>query len=32
MHRYALAKRIKGVSGDLLQIKEGSLYPVLQRM
>ena len=32
MHGYALAKRIKQVSNDLLQIEEGSLYPALQRM
>jgi PadR family transcriptional regulator PadR len=32
MHGYALAKHIKEVSEDLLQIEEGSLYPALQRM
>lgn len=32
MHGYALAKHIKQVSGELLQIEEGSLYPALQRM
>jgi transcriptional regulator len=32
MHGYALAKYIKQVSKDLLQIEEGSLYPALQRM
>ena len=32
MHGYALAKHIKEVSDDLLQIEEGSLYPALQRM
>jgi PadR family transcriptional regulator, regulatory protein PadR len=32
MHGYALAQHIKGASGDLLQIEEGSLYPALQRM
>ena len=32
MHGYALAQHIKGVSDDLLQIEEGSLYPALQRM
>jgi PadR family transcriptional regulator len=32
MHGYALAKHIKHVSDDLLQIEEGSLYPALQRM
>lgn len=32
MHGYALAKHIKLVSEDLLQIEEGSLYPALQRL
>ena len=32
MHGYALAKYIRQVSEDLLQIEEGSLYPALQRM
>src|SRR5262247_1534385 len=32
MHGYALAKHIKEVSEELLQIEEGSLYPALQRM
>ncbi len=32
MHGYALAKHIKSISDDLLQIEEGSLYPALQRM
>jgi transcriptional regulator len=32
MHGYALAKHIKQVSDDLLQVEEGSLYPGLQRM
>src|ERR1700694_1451336 len=32
LHGYALAKHIKHVSNDLLQIEEGSLYPALQRM
>jgi PadR family transcriptional regulator, regulatory protein PadR len=32
MHGYALAQHIRGASGDLLQIEEGSLYPALQRM
>jgi PadR family transcriptional regulator PadR len=31
-HGYALVQNIKGTSGDLLQIEEGSLYPALQRM
>jgi len=32
LHGYALAKHIKQVSNDLLQIQEGSLYPALQRL
>lgn len=32
MHGYALAKHIKQVSDELLQVEEGSLYPALQRM
>lgn len=32
MHGYALAKHIKQVSEDLLEIEEGSLYPALQRL
>jgi len=32
MHGYALAKHIRAVSDNLLQIEEGSLYPALQRM
>jgi PadR family transcriptional regulator, regulatory protein PadR len=32
MHGYALVKHIQQVSGDLLQIEEGSLYPALQRL
>jgi PadR family transcriptional regulator, regulatory protein PadR len=32
MHGYALAQHIKGISEDLLQIEEGSLYPALQRV
>ena len=32
MHGYALAKHIKQVSDDMLQVEDGSLYPALQRM
>ena len=32
MHGYALAKHIKQVSDDLLEVEEGSLYPALQRL
>jgi PadR family transcriptional regulator, regulatory protein PadR len=31
-HGYAIAKRIKEVSGDFLTVEEGSLYPALNRM
>lgn len=32
MHGYALAKHIKLVSDNLLEVEEGSLYPALQRL
>lgn len=32
MHGYGIADHIKRVSGDVLQIEEGSLYPALQRL
>jgi PadR family transcriptional regulator, regulatory protein PadR len=32
LHGYAIAQRIHQVSGELLQVEEGSLYPALQRM
>jgi PadR family transcriptional regulator, regulatory protein PadR len=32
MHGYALVRHIQQVSGDLLQVEEGSLYPALQRL
>jgi PadR family transcriptional regulator, regulatory protein PadR len=32
MHGHALAQHIRNISAELLQIEEGSLYPVLQRM
>ena len=32
LHGYAIAQRIHQLSGDLLQVEEGSLYPALQRM
>ena len=31
-HGWAIAKRIESVSGDVLQIKQGSLYPALHRL
>jgi transcriptional regulator len=32
LHGYAIAKRIKQASADVLEIEEGSLYPALNRM
>ena len=32
MHGYGIAHHIQQVSGDVLQVEEGSLYPALQRM
>ncbi len=32
MHGYAIARRIQQVSGDVLKVEEGSLYPALYRM
>jgi len=32
MHGYEIASAIQNVSGDVLQVEEGSLYPALQRM
>lgn len=32
LHGYAIAKRIKECSGDLLRVEEGSLYPALHRL
>jgi transcriptional regulator len=32
MHGWAIAQRIQQVSGDLLQIVQGSLYPSLHRL
>lgn len=31
-HGWAIAKHIQAVSGDVLQIKQGSLYPALHRL
>ena len=31
-HGWAIAKRIQLVSGEVLQIKQGSLYPALHRL
>jgi len=32
LHGYAIAKRIKDTSRELLTVEEGSLYPALNRM
>jgi PadR family transcriptional regulator PadR len=32
LHGYAIAKRIKECSAELLSVEEGSLYPALNRM
>ncbi len=32
LHGYGIAQHIARVSGDVLQVEEGSLYPALQRM
>lgn len=32
LHGYAIASHIQRVSGDVLRVEEGSLYPALHRM
>jgi PadR family transcriptional regulator PadR len=32
MHGYGIAQHIRSVSGEVLHVEEGSLYPALQRM
>lgn len=32
LHGYGIAQQILRLSGDLLRVEEGSLYPALQRM
>ena len=32
LHGYAIAQLLRQVSGDILQVEEGSLYPALQRL
>lgn len=32
LHGYEIANSIEGISHDVLQVEEGSLYPALQRM
>src|SRR5262245_30817603 len=31
-HGYAIAQRIQQISGDVLQVQQGSLYPALHRL
>ena len=31
-HGWAIAKRIEQISGDVLQVQQGSLYPALHRL
>jgi len=32
LHGYAIAQRISQLSGEMLRVEEGSLYPALQKM
>jgi transcriptional regulator len=32
LHGYAIAQQIEGLSGDLLRVEQGSLYPALERL
>jgi transcriptional regulator len=32
MHGWAIAQRLKQVSGDVLQVSDGSLYPALHKL
>ena len=32
MHGYGIAEHIRQMSGEVLQVEEGSLYPALQRL
>jgi PadR family transcriptional regulator PadR len=32
IHGYAISQRIQQVSGDVLQVQQGSLYPALHRL
>lgn len=32
MHGWAIARRIQQVSGEVLQVQQGSLYPALHRL
>ena len=32
MHGWAISRRLKTISGDVLQVSEGSLYPALHKL
>jgi len=32
LHGWAISQRLKSVSGDVLQVSEGSLYPALHKL
>ena len=32
MHAWAIAQRLKQISGDVLQVSDGSLYPALHKL
>jgi PadR family transcriptional regulator PadR len=32
LHGYAIAQRLQQISGDILQVQQGSLYPALHRL
>ena len=32
LHGYGITAQIEGISGDILRVEEGSLYPALHRM
>ena len=32
LHGYAITRHVEQISGDILQLEEGSLYPALHRM
>jgi DNA-binding PadR family transcriptional regulator len=32
LHGWALSQRLKQVSGDVLQVSDGSLYPALHKL
>ena len=32
LHGYAIAQKIRALSGEVLEAEEGSLYPALQKM